>query len=220
MLRWSVDAFVYATDFIELEPPSCGNPSQVERANVDGDEFDDVLVFTDCIPHPRFGEQAGFYLFRGSPVLVDLHPEFVQTDIPVYRALVEDFDGDGLDDVLFDNIEELDLFVAEGDGKFGPAIVVWTSDIPLSLDSNNVWEFDFADLDGDGAKEILAGRTVILDPLGSPVFEDYIPEGVFAPVIEILPAGDISGDGVDDLVLLTSPVTVAQVLISGPPGPH
>ena len=214
VLRWSGDGFVYASDVIELEPQPCGNITQVEAGNVDGDEYDDILVFTDCIPHLRIGEEAGFHLFRGGPSLADVHPEFVQTEVPGYRSHVEDVNGDGLDDVIFDNIVELDLFVAEGDGKFGSSIVVWTSDTPLSLDDNNVWEFDFADLDGDGAKEILAGRTVILDPLGSPVFEDYVAEGVFAPVIDILPAGDISGDGIDDIVLNTYPVT--QVLISGP----
>lgn len=44
--------------------------------------------------------------------------------MPGYRSHVEDVNGDGLDDVIFDNIEELDLFVAEGDGKFGSSIVV------------------------------------------------------------------------------------------------
>lgn len=71
-------------------------------------------------------------------------------------------------------------------------------------------------IDGDDVTDILAGRTVIVDPTGVPSFVEYLPSGALPMITIFSAAGDISGDGIDNLVVATAD-DGTQVLISGRP---
>ena len=127
-----------------------------------------------------------------------------------------DLDGDGDDDIVLPYGDFfLTILVAQARGVFGPPIQIWDEDTPLAVDGDPGWTWDFGDLDGDGATEILAGRTAILNSTTTPAFAEYLPKGAIDPITIFVAAGDVSGDGIDDFTMLTQPNQI-EILVSGP----
>ena len=127
-----------------------------------------------------------------------------------------DLDGDGDDDIVLPYGDFfLTILVAQAPGVFGPPIQIWNDDTPLAVDGVYGWTWGFADLEGDGATEILAGRTAILDATSTPTFAEYLPKAAIEVFGTFIATGDISRDGTDDIAVLTHALAM-EVLISGP----
>ncbi len=127
---------------------------------------------------------------------------FVKRSTPVERwthdAIVGDFDGDGRADVVRTGLDTVELLAGLGDGRFES---VWTES--LAGAGRGVAATDL-EVDGDlDAVVIAAGLVVLLVNRGAVGF-DVVSTEIKASVAA---AGDLDGDGVDDLATLP-PLTV------------
>lgn len=226
VMEWTGDGFEVLGEPVAYNLQSCGSGGLgIAVIDVDGDPYEDLLVSTDC-KQPGFLGQM--YVVRGAPEVDEmqsigagLSPHTADDlDIWAQSIAARDFDGDGLTDLaLVSSYQDLFTMRGLGDGEWAQASALWVAGFvgevkPDGVDGANGWEWRFADIDGNGATEILAGRTVVLDPLGQPEFTEYLPFGAIPRIAIFAAAGDISGDGTDDLVFTTDDDTT-RVLISG-----
>ena len=100
------------------------------------DQYANTTVFPQGRP---FGEPEGIYLmeFDGTSLSSEmLHPGH-------YRAMVEDLNGDGLDDVILSHDEQATLLIQGADGEF--------SELPLGLK----WPVNVLNVDDDPEPELV-----------------------------------------------------------------
>ena len=215
VLKWNGTTLEFVGGRIHYNLDYCGYPISVEALHVDGDPFEDVMLATDC--DQRLNEPF-LYLVRGAEEIAQM--ELQVTAVPIETAghdmHIADLDGDGVNDVVLPRPSSLSVLVGEGESSFGPEVVVWTDEIPLAVEGDIRYpDWQLADLDGDGAMELLAGRTALVDAARNPNFVEFLPAGQVDPITFFVAVGDISGDGIDDLAMNTVPF--AEILVSGPP---
>ncbi|MBK8236938.1 MAG: VCBS repeat-containing protein [Deltaproteobacteria bacterium] len=226
VMEWTDNGFVFVGDPIEYNLEACGFGLAIAALDADGDPYEDLVVSTDC---QQSGLEGRLYLIRGAAQVEQMQAQISgvspQTkDGFVFWAemmVARDFDGDALIDLALRTTQGHMLIMRGlGGESWAEATYVWDANSfpmgPDGVDGANVWEWTFADIDGDGRTDILAGRTVIVDPTGEPSFVDYLPSGALPMIVKFSAVGDISGDGIDDLMVATADQST-EVLISGPP---
>lgn len=222
VMQWTDDGFAFVGDPIEYNLEDCGVGLAMVAFDADADGFEDLAISTDC---KSAGAEGQVYVIRGAASTQQMQAQISGNSSRVadgywfaaYLMAAHDFDGDAVVDLALMNYDGyLSVMRGLGDGTWAQAKMVRDGDdngLPAGVDGDADWEWAFADIDGEGVTEILAGRSVILDPLGRPAFVDYLPTGAVPRITIFSSAGDVSGDGAADLMVATIDDTV-EILIS------
>lgn len=223
VLTWTGEGFTFFGPPIDYNLEVCGVGLAMAVLDADADGFEDLAISTDC---KRKGAEGQLYLVRGAADLGQIQKQISGTTsltadgywFSAYLMEAHDLDGDDVPDLALMNYDGyLSVMRGAGDGTWTEANLARDGDDrngpPDGVDGDIEWEWTFADIDGNGVTDILAGRSVLLDPFGLPAFVDYLPRGAIPMISIFSSAGDISGDGVDDLLVRTVDDTI-EVLIS------
>jgi hypothetical protein len=197
------------------EVPVGGEVSQVAAADFDGDGVADIAVVTSGVARVYFGgeAQAG----RPEGLVAD---DFVIAAEPVFEpwggVIAGDFDGDGDADLALTSRQVYDYVAGLGNGTFSPV-----ANVVLLPARASISGLAGGDVDGDGVPEVVLsdtglGATNILGEVR--VFHDGVSQvGLYTEsglLFGGLAAGDIDGDGMDDVALtrfLNSPFNFRDV---------
>lgn len=187
------------------------HPHAVAVADIDEDGHPDILVDDRDRERLRVYRGAGDGSFEeGLPISVGGDP---------YRGMsVADLDGDGHLDVVTPNPRSVAVRLGDGAGAFAA--------VP-DLASGSVRPFStvVADFDGDGSLDVAAGsgegpgEVMAWLGRGDGTFEPA--PGAPYPIAEGptgLGAGDVDGDGIDDIVVTSYLGDEAAVLLGGEQG--
>ncbi|QDU83204.1 FG-GAP repeat protein [Planctomycetes bacterium Pla163] len=167
-----------------------GSPRGIGVGDFDGDGAIDVVTTTSSLTNVTLGDGAGG--FGG----------LIQSSWLGFRIAVADLDGDGRDDLVSTKGDRIAIYRGVGDGTFVDAATVpvyaYTSLAVGNLDGRS--ELDLAVLWADNLPE-LSGVVAVFghaDELGVPV-------EIGGPQFEgkVGAAGDVDGDGFDELVVAT-----------------
>jgi hypothetical protein len=155
------------------------------------------------------GKGDGTFTFKATSFTLDYFPTSV---------LVGDFNGDGVLDLAFSDLNGIEIALGNGDGTFTE-----TSASPIPVPSE-LYGLKAGDFNHDGKLDIAGideydGRIVLLIGAGDGTFTvtattpavSQIFLGPFAIV-----AADFNEDGVPDLAMLTKNVATASILLTTP----
>ena len=136
-----------------------------------------------------FGEPTGPLYGGGSSYATGANPQSV---------VAEDWNEDGVEDLLVANLGsgDLSLFLGQGGGAFAPAVSVPVSGGPVSLRAH--------DFDGDGHLDVVLvhlfpDEVSFLPGQGDGTFGALTTVATI-PDVDYLTVGDLNGDGAADLV--------------------
>jgi hypothetical protein len=182
--------------------------------DVNGDGYDDVLL-TDPADGTDF--QGRVELWFGSPDGLGDAPAWVRRGTAEWQltgdaaAGAGDMDGDGYDDFVFstslaDTVQRLHLWRGGPDGP-GDAPAATSEELDLALTFVGPVLAPVGDADGDGHADIVVRawerttRVIFGAPSGfGRSWSTDLPGDDF-PEVAATGAGDVDGDGLDDLVL-------------------
>lgn len=169
------------------------DPAEVGVDDVTGDAKPDAIVLTRAgiVVLPGTG-QASF----AAPIRTAVSG--VNADAGVYNGTFGDFTGDGADDVIFSLSGEFACYAANGDGTFRHTATLDAAGYG-SLPRRTAGDFG-----GDGKLDIVIDRGEGLQLFrgrGDGTFDAPVTTGFRIPYGEPPLAGDVNGDGADDLVL-------------------
>jgi sugar lactone lactonase YvrE len=185
----------------------------IATGDFNGDGIPD-LVATNYF---EFGKSPVVFLGRGDGTFTQMPTSFTLDYFPTSVA-VADFNGDGVLDLAFSDLNGVEIALGNGDGTFKE-----TAASPIAV-SSELYSLVAGDFNHDG-KTDLAGvdsygdRIVLLNGAGDGTFTtaaatpavstDWL--GPFAIV-----AADFNGDGVPDLAMLTKNATTVSILLNEP----
>jgi hypothetical protein len=197
-------------------PPSTlgvwqGGPLEVRLANLDGDEHLDAVSYNEWRDLAGlFDPVASLSLFLG-----DGTGALTRTDYVVVRGgefEVADVDGDLVNDIvvtgrLGDGSDgEITVFPGVGDGTvLDPGLVT-----PVSIGRRLSGGILIADVDGSGGLDVITTATDVSDGTGALLVytnvagvltETAFPLNASWNTIRSMDMGDVTGDGVDDIVI-------------------
>ena len=186
---------------------------QIATGDFNGDGIPDLVVTN----YFEFGSSPTIFLGKGDGTFVAKTASFTLAYFPT-SIVVGDFNGDGLLDLAFADLNGVEIALGNGDGTFKE-----TAASPIAVPSE-LYSLTVGDFNRDGKLD-LAGldnyndRIVLLNGAGDGTFtvtattpavsQDWL--GPFAMV-----AADFNEDGVPDLAMLTKNQTTASVLIDEP----
>ena len=155
------------------------------------------------------GKGDGTFTFKKTSLTLDYFPTSV---------VVGDFNGDGVLDLAFSDLNGVEIALGNGDGTFNE-----TPASPIPVPSE-LYSLQVGDFNHDGKLD-LAGldnyndRIVLLEGAGDGTFVVTATTPVvstsFVGPFQIA-AGDFNGDGVPDLAMLTKNVNTASILLTVP----
>ena len=169
--------------FADPQSVTFPSPSIIELADLDGDGSLDLVATARELATVRVALGVGDGTFGT--------PESYGVGSDPAELLMTDLDGDGAVDAVTANrgSEDLSVLLGLGDGNFGAEVRVTLPRVPQSLAA--------ADFDGDGTIDLATGGRVLLGQgdgtFASSDFADGRSSG--------LAAGDVDGDGFDDIVM-------------------
>ncbi len=168
-----------------------------------------------------------YFVFGGSPTIFlgkgdgtfngPMPVSFTLAYFPT-SVVVGDFNGDGIPDLAFSDLNGVEIALGNGDGTFNE-----TSTSPIQV-PDELYSLQIGDFNHDGKLDLAgldnyAGQIVLLLGAG---------DGTFAvtattPVVSTsfigpfqIAAADFNGDGVPDLAMLTKNVNTASILLTVP----
>jgi hypothetical protein len=186
----------------------------IATGDFNGDGIPDLVAtsyFEDGTPPVIFlGKGDG--TFTAAPT-----PSFTLAYFPT-SIVVADFNGDGILDLAFSDLNGVEIALGNGDGTFNE-----TSASPIAV-PDELYSLQVGDFNQDG-KVDLAGLDNYFDEI---VLLEGAGDGTFAvttttPVVSTvfigpfqIAAADFNGNGVPDLAMLTKNVNTASILLTEP----
>jgi hypothetical protein len=183
-------------------------------ADFNGDGIPDLVAtnYFEDGAHPTIFLGKGDGTFT-APTLASFTLEYFPTSI-----VVGDFNGDGILDLAFSDLNGVEIASGNGDGTFNE-----TSASPIQV-PNELYSLQAGDFNQDGKLD-LAGldnyfdEIVLLEGAGDGTFTVIVTTPVvstsFVGPFQIA-AADFNGDGVPDLAMLTKNVNTASILLTVP----
>ena len=186
---------------------------QIATGDFNGDGIPDLIVtnyFED-------GSSPIIFLGKGDGTFTTKEASFTLDYFPT-SILVGDFNGDGVLDLAFSDLNGVEIALGHGDGTFKE-----TAASPILVPSE-LYSLTAGDFNHDGKLD-LAGvdkyneRIVILAGVGDGTFTvtattPAVNQNSSTPTSIV--AADFNGDGVPDLALLTSYVDTVSILLTEP----
>ncbi len=185
----------------------------IATGDFNGDGIPDLVVTN----YYEFGSSPIVFLGKGDGTFTSVPTSFTLDYFPK-SVVVGDFNGDGVLDLAFYDLEGVEIALGNGDGTFKE-----TSASPIAVpneltslqigDFNHDGKLDLAGVDNDQDRIVLllgAGDGTFAVTATTPaVSQDWL--GPFALV-----AADFNGDGVPDLAMLTKNAATASILLTEP----
>jgi hypothetical protein len=165
----------------------------------------------------EFGGSPTIFLGKGDGTFT-AKPMSLTLDYFPTSVVVGDFNGDGVLDLAFSDLNGVEIALGKGDGTFNE-----TSASPIQVPSE-LYSLQVGDFNHDGKLD-LAGLDNYFDRI---VLLLGVGDGTFAvtattPVVSTsfvgpfqIAAADFNGDGVPDLAMLTKGVNTASILLTEP----
>ncbi len=187
---------------------------RVAIGDFNGDGIPDLVV----THYFEFGTPPTIFLGKGDGTFAAPMPASFTLDYFPTSIVVGDFNGDGILDLAFSDLNGIEIALGNGDGTFNetPASPIQVPSELYSLQSgdfNHDGKLDLAGLDnyfdrivlllgaGDGTFAVTATTPVVSNSFVGP-FQ--------------IAAADFNGDGVPDLAMLTKGVNTASILLTVP----
>ena len=186
---------------------------QIATGDFNGDGIPDLVVTS----YFEFGSSPTIFLGKGDGTFTSMATSFTLDYFPT-SIVVGDFNGDGVLDLAFSDLNGVEIALGNGDGTFketsaGPIAVPSELYSLVAGDFNHDGKLDIAGVDSYNDRIVLlrgAGDgTFTVTATNPAVSQDWL--GPFAIV-----AADFNGDGVPDLAMLTKNADTASILLSVP----
>jgi hypothetical protein len=187
---------------------------RVAIGDFNGDGIPDLVV----THYFEFGTPPTIFLGKGdgtftAPTLASFTLAYFPTSI-----VVGDFNGDGILDLAFSDLNGVEIALGNGDGTFNQ-----TSASPIQV-PDELYSLQVGDFNHDGKLDLAgwdtyAGQIVLLLGAGDGTFAvTKTTPGVSPSTFGIhqTAAADFNGDGVPDLVMLAYGVNTASILLTVP----
>ncbi len=193
--------------------PSAGF-ALIATGDFNGDGIPDLVVPN----YFEFGGSPTIFLGKGDGTFSGPMPVSFTLDYFPTSVVVGDFNGDGILDLAFSDLNGVEIALGNGDGTFNetPASPIQVPDELYSLqagDFNHDGKLDLAGWD------TYSGQIVLLLGAGDGTFAvTETTPGVSPSTFGIhqIAAADFNGDGVPDLAMLTYSVNTASILLTVP----
>ncbi len=160
-------------------------------------------------PTVFLGKGDGTFTFKATSLTLDYFPTSV---------VVGDFNGDGVPDLAFSDLNGVEIALGNGDGTF-----METSASPIQV-PDELHSLQAGDFNHDGKLDLAGldtyfGQIVVLQGAGDGTFAVIEATPGVSPSsfgIQQISAADFNGDGVPDLAMLNYSVNTASILLTVP----
>jgi hypothetical protein len=165
----------------------------------------------------EFGGSPTIFLGKGDGTLTYKKTSFTLDYFPT-SVVVGDFNGDGVLDLAFSDLNGVEIALGNGDGTFNE-----TSASPIQVPSE-LYSLQVGDFNHDGKLDLAGldtyfGQIVLLLGAGDGTFAVTTTTPGVSPSTfgtHQIAAADFNGDGVPDLAVLTYSVNTATILLTVP----
>ena len=162
----------------------------------------------------EFGGSPTIFLGKGDGTFTFSKVTFTLDYFPT-SVLVADFNGDGILDLAFSDLNGVEIALGNGDGTFTE-----TSASPIPVPSE-LYSLKVGDFNHDGKIDIAGideynDRIVLLIGAGDGTFTVTATTPAVSQTPFAIVAADFNGDGVPDLAMLTKYVNTASILLTVP----
>jgi hypothetical protein len=166
----------------------------------------------------EFGGSPTIFLGKGDGTFTFSKVTTFTLDYFPTSVLVADFNGDGILDLAFSDLNGVEIALGNGDGTFTE-----TSASPIPVPSE-LYSLKAGDFNHDGKIDIAGideynDRIVLLIGAGDGTFTVTATTPAVSPIFLgpfAIVAADFNGDGVPDLAMLTKNVNTASILMTVP----